>query len=106
MKLIFGLLFGIGCIFGGYVIAGGKMGPILIALPVKMMIIMGGALGAFVINNEPKVLKGALAGIGRAMKSSKYTKARYMELLALLYDILQKARKEGLMAIESDVENP
>ena len=106
MKLIFGLLFGIGCIFGGYVITGGKMGPILIALPVKMMIIMGGALGAFVINNEPKVLKGALAGIGRAMKSSKYTKARYMELLALLYDILQKARKEGLMAIESDVENP
>ena len=106
MKLIFGLLFGIGCIFGGYVIAGGKMGPILIALPVKMMIIMGGALGAFVINNEPKVLKSALAGIGRAMKSSKYTKARYMELLALLYDILQKARKEGLMAIESDVENP
>ena len=106
MKLIFGLLFGIGCIFGGYVIAGGKMGPILLALPVKMMIIMGGALGAFVINNEPKVLKGALAGIGRAMKSSKYTKARYMELLALLYDILQKARKEGLMAIESDVENP
>lgn len=106
MKLIFGLLFGIGCIFGGYVIAGGKMGPILIALPVKMMIIMGGALGAFVINNEPKVLKGALAGIARAMKSSKYTKARYMELLALLYDILQKARKEGLIAIESDVENP
>lgn len=106
MKLIFGLLFGIGCIFGGYVIAGGKMGPILLALPVKMMIIMGGALGAFVINNEPKVLKGALAGIGRAMKSSKYTKARYMELLALLYDILQKARKEGLMAIENDVENP
>jgi len=106
MKLIFGLLFGIGCIFGGYVIAGGKMGPILLALPVKMMIIMGGALGAFVINNEPKVLKSALAGIGRAMKSSKYTKARYMELLALLYDILQKARKEGLMAIENDVENP
>jgi chemotaxis protein MotA len=106
MKLIFGLLFGIGCIFGGYVIAGGKMGPILLALPVKMMIIMGGALGAFVINNEPKVLRSALAGIGRATKASKYTKARYLELLALLYDILQKARKEGLMAIENDVENP
>ena len=39
-------------------------------------------------------------------KGSKYTKARYMELLALLYDILQKARKEGLMAVESDVEEP
>lgn len=106
MKLIFGLLFGIGCIFGGYVIAGGKMGAIMAALPVKMMIIMGGALGAFVINNKPAVLKGAWAGIGKAAKGSKYSKARAMELLALLYEILQKARKEGLMAIESDVENP
>ncbi len=106
MKLIFGLLFGIGCIFGGYVIAGGKMGAILAALPVKMMIIMGGALGAFIINNKPAVLKGAWVGIGKAAKGSKYSKARAMELLALLYEILQKARKEGLMAIESDVENP
>ncbi|BAO80331.1 flagellar motor component [Serpentinimonas raichei] len=106
MKLIFGLLFGIGCIFGGYVIAGGKMGAIMAALPVKMMIIMGGALGAFVINNKPAVLKGAWAGIGKAAKGSKYSKARAMELLALLYEILQKARKEGLMAIESDVETP
>ena len=87
MKLIFGLLFGIGCIFGGYVIAGGKMGAIMAALPVKMMIIMGGALGAFVINNKPAVLKGAWAGIGKAAKGSKYSKARAMELLALLYEI-------------------
>ena len=42
----------------------------------------------------------------QALKSSKFTKARYMELMALLYDILQKARKEGLMAIEKDVETP
>ena len=40
------------------------------------------------------------------LKGSKYSKARYMELMALLYDILQKARKEGLMAIEKDVEDP
>ncbi|MEW5886605.1 MAG: flagellar motor stator protein MotA [Pseudomonadota bacterium] len=106
MKLIFGLVFGIGCIFGGYVLSGGKMGAILAALPIKMLIIMGGALGAFIINNNPKVLKGAVAGIGAAMKGSKHTKARYLDLLALLYDVLQKARKEGLMAIESDIEKP
>ncbi len=106
MKLIIGFLFGIGCVFGGYMLAGGKMGPILVALPIKMMIIMGGALGAFIVNNKPEVLKGALAGIGKAMKPSKYNKARAMELLALQYEILQKARKEGLMAIEGDVENP
>jgi len=106
MKLIGGYLFALFCIFGGFMLAGGKMGPILAALPIEMLIIFGGAMGAFFVNNQPKVIKGALAGIGKAMKSSKYTKARAMELLALLYEILQKARKEGLMAIESDVDTP
>jgi chemotaxis protein MotA len=70
------------------------------------MAILGGALGAFVVNNQPKVLKATLAALPGLLKGSKYTKARYMELLALLYDILQKARKEGLMSIEKDVEEP
>ena len=48
----------------------------------------------------------AFAAIPLAIKGSKHTKARFMSLLALLYDLLQKARKEGLMAIESDVEEP
>jgi chemotaxis protein MotA len=52
------------------------------------------------------VLKATAAAIPLAIKGSKYTKARFMSLLALLYDLLQKARKEGLMAIESDVEEP
>ena len=47
-----------------------------------------------------------MAALPAAFKGSKYTKARYIELMSLLYDILQKARKEGLMAIEADVENP
>ena len=53
-----------------------------------------------------KVLPGAAAGTGCCFKGSRFSKARYMELLALLYDILQKARKEGLMSIEKDVEEP
>jgi chemotaxis protein MotA len=52
------------------------------------------------------VVKATVAGLGKCFKGSKYTKARYMELLALMFDILQKARKEGLMAIEKDVEDP
>ncbi|MDH5340948.1 MAG: flagellar motor stator protein MotA, partial [Rubrivivax sp.] len=56
--------------------------------------------------NQPKVLKATVKGLGLCFKGSKYTKARYMELMALLYDILQKARKEGLMSIEADVEEP
>ena len=96
----------LGCIFGGYIIHGGNIGVVLHALPIEMMVIGGGALGAFVVNNQPKVLKATLGAVPKLLKGSKYTKARYMELMALLYDILQKARKEGLMSIENDVENP
>jgi chemotaxis protein MotA len=71
-----------------------------------MITIFGAAFGAFLVNNQPKVLRSTLKLIPQAFKGSKYTKARYLELLALLYDILQKARKEGLMAIEKDVEDP
>ena len=106
MFVIIGYIVSFGCIFGVYVLHGGNIAVILKALPFEIVTILGGALGAFVVNNQPKVLKATAAAIPMALKGSKYTKARYMELMSLLYDILQKARKEGLMAIEADVENP
>ena len=106
MLVIIGYVVALGCIFGGFMLHGGRIGVILQALPTEIMVIGGGAFGAFVVNNQPKVLKATFASIPGLLKGSKYTKARYMELMALLYDILQKARKEGLMAIENDVENP
>ena len=106
MIVIVGYVVSMGCIFGVYILHGGNIGVILHALPFELVTIFGGALGAFAVNNQPKVLKATIAMIPQALKSSKYTKERYLELMALLYDILQKARKEGLMAIEKDVENP
>src|SRR5437764_1138630 len=106
MVVLIGYAVAMGCIFGAYIIHGGNIGVILHALPTELMAILGGSLGAFAVNNQPKVLKATLAAIPGVLKGSKYSKARYMELMALLYDILQKARKEGLMAIESDVEDP
>jgi chemotaxis protein MotA len=106
MFVIVGYIVSLGCIFGVYVVHGGNIQVILTALPFEMITILGGALGAFVVANQPKVLKATAALLPQALKGSKYTKARYMELMALLYDILQKARKEGLMAIEKDVEAP
>jgi chemotaxis protein MotA len=96
----------LGCIFGLFIAHGGNMGPIIKALPWEMGMIGGATLGAFLVNNQMVVVKATIAGVGSCFKGSKYTKARYMELLALQFDILQKARKEGLMAIEQDVENP
>jgi chemotaxis protein MotA len=106
MFVLIGYAVALGCIFGAYVLHGGNLGVIIHALPTELMAILGGALGAFVVNNQPKVLKATLAALPTLLKGSKYSKARYMELLALLYDILQKARKEGLMSIENDVERP
>jgi chemotaxis protein MotA len=106
MFVIVGWLLALGCIFGVYIMHGGNISVILHALPFEMITIFGAALGAFLANNQMKVVKSSLAGLGRCFKGSKFSKARYMELLALMYDILQKARKEGLMSIEKDVEDP
>jgi chemotaxis protein MotA len=94
------------CIFGVYIFHGGNIKVVLTALPFEMITIFGAAAGAFLANNQMKVIKATFAGLGKCFKGSKFSKARYMELLALLYDILQKARKEGLMSIEKDVEDP
>ncbi len=106
MFVIIGFLFSMACIFGVYIGHGGNIGVVLAALPFEMTTILGAALGAFLINNQMKVVKAAFKGMAGCLKGSHLTKARYMELLALQFDILQKARKEGLMAIEQDVENP
>ena len=106
MLVIIGYIVAFGCIFGTYVLHGGNVQVILKALPFEMITIGGGAIGAFIVCNQPKVLKATAKAIPGVMKSSRYTKARFMELMALLYEILQKARKEGLMSIEGDVEAP
>ena len=106
MVVLIGYAIAFGCIFGAYIIHGGNIAVILHAIPTEMMAIAGGSLGAFVVTNQPRVLKATMSALPKLLKASKYTKARYMEMMALLYDILQKARKEGLMAIEKDVEDP
>ena len=106
MFVIIGWVVALGCVFGVYIAHGGNIAVVLHALPFEMITICGAALGAFLANNQTKVLKATMKGLALCFKGSKYTKARYMELMAMLYDILQKARKEGLMSIENDVENP
>jgi chemotaxis protein MotA len=106
MFVIVGWLVILVCVFGVYIFHGGNISVILKALPFEMITIGGATVGAFLANNQMKVVKATMKGLGECFKGSKYSKDRYLELLALLYDILQKARKEGLMAIEKDVEEP
>ncbi len=104
MLVLVGYLVVVGSVLGGFALAGGHMGALF--QPLEFLIIGGAAIGAFVVSNNVKVLKAVFRSLPGLLKGSKYTKARYMELMALLYDLLQKARKEGLMAIESDVDAP
>lgn len=106
MFVIIGFVISMVCIFGVFIGHGGNIGVVLAALPFELTTILGASLGAFLINNQMKVVKASAKGLASCFKGSRYTKARYMELMALQFDILQKARKEGLMAIEQDVETP
>jgi chemotaxis protein MotA len=101
---ILGSLIVIGSVFGGFVLAGGHLGALL--QPLEVLMICGGALGAFVAGNPVKVVKATIQSLPGTLKASKYGKAMYMELMALLYELLSKVRKEGLMSIERDVETP
>jgi len=92
------------CIFGGYVLAGGHLA--ILWQPVEVLMIGGGAIGAFLVGNSNKAIKATMKGLPAVFKESSYTKEVYMELLTLLYEILGKVRKEGLMSIEGDVDDP
>jgi len=103
MFVIVGYIVVIGSVLGGYALAGGHMAALL--QPIELLMIGGAALGAFLVASPIKTLKATIAALPGCLKGSKYTKARYMELMAMMYDTLSKARKEGLMSIEGDIED-
>ena len=106
MFVVAGYIVVMGCVLGGYALAGGNFGVILHAAPHELFVICGAAIGAFLVGNSAKTVKATFKYIPKLLQGSKYTKARYLQLMSLLYDVLVKARKEGLMSIESDVEKP
>ena len=75
-------------------------------VPTEYVGIFGLLVGGFLASNGPKVLKASLSSVGLALKGSKFNRALYVDLLCLMYEVLAKVRKEGLMSIENDVENP
>jgi chemotaxis protein MotA len=104
MLVIIGYVVVLGSVFGGYALAGGHLGGLW--QPIEVLMIAGGAFGAFAVGNTMGAVKATLKGLPAVFKGPKYNKASYMELMALLYELLGKVRKEGLMSIEGDVENP
>jgi len=91
-------------VFGGFALAGGHMSSLF--QPVELIMIGGAAAGAFFVGNNGKSIKATLKSLPSLLKGSKYSKALYMELMTMLFEILSKVRKEGLMSIEGDIEAP
>jgi chemotaxis protein MotA len=104
MFSIIGTLIIVGSVFGGFAMGGGHLGALF--QPLELLMIGGAALGTLVAGNPLKVLKATFGSLPSSFGNSKYGKPFYMELMSLLYDILTKTRKEGLMSIEGDVESP
>lgn len=104
MLVIIGYVIVLFSVFGGFALAGGHLAALW--QPIELLMIGGGGLGAFLVGNSGKAIKATLKALPSVLKGAKYSKDNYMELMALLYELLGKVRKEGLMSIEGDVERP
>jgi chemotaxis protein MotA len=104
MLVIIGYVVVVAAVFGGFALGGGHLGALF--QPIELLMIAGGAGGAFFVGNSGKSVKATLKALPSVLKGSKYSKESYMEMMALLYELLGKVRKEGLMSIEGDIENP
>ncbi|WP_136635993.1 flagellar motor stator protein MotA [Pseudooceanicola onchidii] len=92
-------------VFGGYILAGGKLGIILKALPFEMMMIGGAAVGAFFVANDMSAVKHTVKDIGKVFKGPKWHSQDYQELLCLLFELIRLVRQNPV-AIEEHIENP
>ena len=104
MFVIIGALIVVGSVLGGYLLSHGKL-PILFQ-PFELLIILGAAVGTLLIGNPLAVVIGIIKGALGTLKGSPYHKAFYTEQLKMLNDVFTYARKNGLVKLEADVEEP
>jgi chemotaxis protein MotA len=104
MFAIIGIVVVFGSVLGGYLMEHGNIRVLI--QPAELVVIGGAAIGTVLIANPLHILKQIAAGVVGVFGGSKFTKQRYLDSLKMMYELLNKARREGLMALESDVEDP
>jgi len=104
MFVIIGIVVVIGAVAGGYLMEHGNIRVLL--QPAELIIIGGAATGTVLIANPLHILKAIAGGIGGVFGGSKYGKEKYLETLKMMYELFTRARKEGLMALETDSDDP
>ncbi|CAM3672305.1 flagellar motor stator protein MotA [Litorimonas haliclonae] len=105
MSSIFGIILTVICVFGGYMLAGGKLEIILHSLPYEMMIIGGAAIGAFACGNDMHTIKSTGKDILAVFKGPKWKKSDYQDLLCLMHELV-RISKESPVKVEEHIENP
>lgn len=106
MFQIIGIVVLFACVFGSYVISGGKFAVILHALPHEMMAIGGAGIAAFLISNSPRVIKATLGGFGKVFAGPRWKTSDYRDLLSLLFVLTKTMKTKGVIALESHIEKP
>ena len=104
MFAIIGIIIVFGSVIGGYLMEHGNIR--VLVQPAELVVIGGAAIGTVLIANPLHILKQIVAGVVGVFAGSTFTKQRYLESLKMTYELLNKARREGLMALEADVEDP
>lgn len=104
MLILLGYLVVIVCVFGGFVLAGGFLGPLY--QPTELLMIGGAGVGAFIAANNGKAIKASFKILPKLRRTRKYNKQMYMELLAVQFKLLTKVRREGMLGIERDIDSP
>jgi chemotaxis protein MotA len=102
MAKIIGIIVVFACVLGGFVLSHGKIAALI--QPFEVLIIGGAALGAFLQSNPGNMFMLVMKKSMKMFKS-RFTHAFYIDVLSLVYEILNKSRREGMMAIESDIED-
>ena len=93
-------------VFGGFVLTGGSLGPVLAAVPGEMLIIGGAALGALVTGNSKHELMALLSGLKRVFKGPRHTRQDHIDAIALSTRLMKILRSDGAVALESHVMDP
>jgi len=102
--VIVGFVVVIASVFGGFALAGGHIGPLF--QPTELLMIGGAAAGAFVASNNGKSIKATVWAFRRLHPANAYNQQMYMELMSMLHTLLTKARRDGMLGIEADIDNP
>ncbi|MGA2046806.1 MAG: flagellar motor stator protein MotA [Terracidiphilus sp.] len=104
MFAIIGIVIVFGAVIGGFLMEKGHI--MVLVQPAELLILGGAAIGTLLVANPLHIIKGVAAGLMGVLKGSKFDKKHYLSTLKMMYQFLNKVRKEGLLSVEMDVEKP